>query len=80
MLLRKWCQNVLWCCQHGELEHKGAQVNTVPELEKLKKPKVFKGMNEVAVKIEQQPDDIGHAPEHEPFAETRKHRRAVEKY
>jgi hypothetical protein len=44
----------------------------VAELEKLKKPKVFKGMSEVAVKIEQLPDDIGHAPEHEPFADERK--------
>jgi len=47
-------------------------VNAVAELKKLKKPKVFKGMNEVAVKIEQLPDDIGHAPEHEPFTDERK--------
>jgi hypothetical protein len=47
-------------------------VNAVAELEELKKPKVFKGMSEVAVKIEQLPDDIGHAPEHEPFTDERK--------
>jgi hypothetical protein len=37
--------------------------------EKLKKPRVFKGMSEVAVKIEQSPDDIGGAPGHEGFAD-----------
>jgi hypothetical protein len=47
-------------------------VNAVAELEKLKKRKVFKGMSEVAVKIEQAPDDTGHAPEHEPFTDERK--------
>jgi hypothetical protein len=47
-------------------------VNAVAELEKLKKRKVFKGMSEVAVKIEQPPDDTGHAPEHEPFTDERK--------
>jgi hypothetical protein len=47
-------------------------VNAVAELKKLKKPKVFKGMSEVAVKKEQLPDDIGHAPEHEPFTDERK--------
>ncbi len=49
---------------------KGAKVNAVAELKILKK--VFKGMSEVAVKIEQLPDDIGHAPEHEPFTDERK--------
>jgi hypothetical protein len=34
---------------------------------KSKKPKVFRGMSEVAVKVEQSPDDIGEAPEHELF-------------
>ncbi len=36
-------------------------------IEKPKKPKVFRGMSEVAVKIEQPPDNIGEAPEHELF-------------
>jgi hypothetical protein len=33
-------------------------VNALAELERLKKPKVFKGMSEVAVRMEQLPDDI----------------------
>jgi len=45
-------------------------MSAVAELiEKLKKPKVFRGMSEVAVKLEQLPDDIGHAPGHEPFTD-----------
>jgi hypothetical protein len=39
---------------------------------KQKKPKVFKGMSEVAVKLEQPPDNMGHAPEHEAFTDERK--------
>jgi phage FluMu protein Com len=35
--------------------------------EKQKKPKVFRGMSEVALKIEQLPHDTGQAPEHELF-------------
>jgi hypothetical protein len=35
--------------------------------EKQKMPKVFRGMSEVAVKIEQPPDDITGVPEHELF-------------
>ena|SRR5258708_1807713 len=46
-------------------------MNAVAELNKLKKPKVFKGMSEVAVKIEQPPDDICRAPGHEPFTDER---------
>jgi hypothetical protein len=48
-------------------------MNAVAELnEKLKKPRVFKGMSEVAVKIEQPADDICWAPEHEPFTDEEK--------
>jgi hypothetical protein len=78
MHLKKWRQDVLCCRQHGERSTKGAKMNAVAELEKLKKPKVFKGMSEVAVKVEQRTDEMGHAPEHEPFTDERKNVR-VEK-
>jgi hypothetical protein len=46
-------------------------MNAVAELnEKVTKPRVFKGMSEVAVKIEQPP--VGWAPGHEPFTDEEK--------
>ena len=49
------------------------KMNAVAELnEELKKPRVFKGISEVAVKIEQPPDDICWAPGHEPFTDAGK--------
>jgi phage FluMu protein Com len=50
----------------------GGAFVTVPT-EKSKKPKVFRGVSEVAVKIEQAPDNIGEAPEHELFKDDKGH-------
>jgi hypothetical protein len=53
-----------------EPEAREGKMNAVTELnEELKKPRVFKGMSEVAVKIEQPPDDSCCAPGHEPFTD-----------
>ena len=38
----------------------------------LSKPKIFTGTDEVAVKVEQSPDDTGEAPQHEAFTDEEK--------